>query len=104
MKWGLKTVGSDANPDAPAFFHADQRIIASTRDALETVAAVKAFHARFPIDGVMTLANDVPLTVACTAVELGLPGIPVAAARIASDKLLMKLAFKGQGIAVSSVS
>ncbi|MFQ5650705.1 MAG: ATP-grasp domain-containing protein [bacterium] len=87
---GLRTVGSDRDRSAPAFALADDQIIASTRDVEATVRAAKAFHRRVRIDGVMTLANDVPLTVATVAAELGLPGISITSATLASDKLAMK--------------
>jgi biotin carboxylase len=97
---GLETVGSDINPDAPALAYADYRIMASTRNVESTVSAVTQFHSKHSIDGVMTLANDVPLTVATVAAELGLPGISIKSAYIASDKLVMKEKLKKDGIPV----
>ena len=97
---GLETVGTDMDLQAPALTYADHKILASTRDVDETVSAIKQFHHRYPIDGVMTLANDVPLTVATVATELGLPGISVSSAYIASDKLMMKEKFQSDGIPV----
>lgn len=96
---GLVVVGSDMNPEAPAFAHADHRLIASTRDAEATFRAAAEFARHTPIDGVMTIANDVPYTVAVVAERLGLPGIPVSAARAVSNKLLMKQAFVRHGVA-----
>lgn len=98
---GLTVVGSDGNPEAPALAWADHRLIASTRDANATLAAVQAFtahNAHAAIDGVMTIANDVPYTVAVVAQALGLPGIPLQAARSVSHKLLMKQAFAAHGV------
>src|SRR5438477_12059244 len=46
------------------------------------------------------MAADVPVTVATVAAALGLPGIPIAAARLAADKLAMKRAFKTAGIPI----
>lgn len=97
---GLFVAGTDIDPDAPAFEHADFRILASTRDPEGTVRAVKRFAESHPVHGVMTIANDVPLTVARVAEELGLPGIPVEAARLASDKLAMKERFLRKGVAI----
>lgn len=97
---GLVVVGTDLDPSAPALELADHKIIASTRDEQETLREVVKFNANHRIDGVMTLANDVPLTVATVAVELGLKGIPVRSARLASDKLLMKEVFVGDGVPV----
>lgn len=97
---GLEVVGSDIDPSAPALKLADHKIIASTRDISATVKAARDFNGLHRIDGVMTLANDVPLTVASVAAELGLPSISVDSARIASDKLAMKERFRGDGVPV----
>ncbi|MGE5514869.1 MAG: ATP-grasp domain-containing protein [Bacteroidota bacterium] len=96
---GLTVIGSDMNPDAPAFAHADHRLLASTRDPQQTLDAVAALAGRLRIDGVMTIANDVPYTVAVVAESLGLPGIAVDSARLVSNKLLMKQAFQRHGVA-----
>ncbi|MCW8916115.1 MAG: ATP-grasp domain-containing protein [Magnetovibrio sp.] len=100
-KMGLEVVASDYDPQAPAFEYADYKLIASTRNPEETITAAKKFHQeQRPIDGVMTVANDVPLTVASVADALGLPGISIDAARIASDKFLMKREFEAAGVPV----
>jgi biotin carboxylase len=95
---GLTIIGSDMNPEAPAFAWADHRLLASTRDADATLATAREFAATHPIDGVMTIANDVPYTVAVIAEALGLPGISVAAAQCVADKQLMKEAFLAAGV------
>ena len=98
---GLHVVVSDMNPKAPGFAIADDKIIASTYDVEATLSAAKDYHKKVrPIDGVICIASDVPLTVASVAAELGLPGIPVEAARLASDKILMKNRFQEKGIAI----
>jgi biotin carboxylase len=98
---GLHVVVSDMNPAAPGFAAADERVIANTYDVDETVAAAIAYHRKTrPIDGVMCMAADVPLTVASVAAALDLPGIPVEAARLAADKLAMKQAFAHAGIPI----
>lgn len=96
---GLIVVGTDMNSAAPAFEWADHRLYASTRDAQATLAAVRKFAVAHPIDGVMTIANDVPYTVAVIANAFGLPGISVEAARLVTDKLLMKEAFRSADVA-----
>jgi biotin carboxylase len=98
---GLHVVVSDKNPSAPGFAAASDAVVADTYDVEETVAAARAYHAGTrPIDGVMCMAADVPLTVASVASALNLPGIPVEAARLAADKLAMKDAFARAGIPV----
>src|SRR5712692_567410 len=87
---GLHVVVSDMNPAAPGFKRADDAVVADTYDADGTVAAAVEYHAhKRPIDGVMCMAADVPLTVASVAAALGLPGISVESARLASDTLAM---------------
>lgn len=88
---GLHVVVSDYNPEAPGFAYADDQIIASTYDVAETVAAAENYHKNVrPIDGVICVASDVPLTVASVARKLGLPGLSIDTAKLASDKLAMK--------------
>jgi biotin carboxylase len=100
QRMGLNVVGLDINPQAPALRLTRERIIASTRDTEEALREVIRFHRRHPIDGVMTIAHDVPVTVALIARELDLKGIPVPSARLASNKLLQLETFRGSGIPV----
>ncbi len=98
---GLHVVVSDVNPSAPGFAVADEAVLADTYDVDATVAAAAKYHGtRRPIDGVMCMAADVPLTVATVAERLRLPGIPVASARLAADKLAMKQAFERAGVPI----
>ena len=58
---GHYIIATDSNPDAPAVELADYFIKASTRDASETLIALQTYcNEHGPIDGVMTIANDVP--------------------------------------------
>jgi len=98
---GLYVVVSDQNPEAPGFALADDHIIASTYDLEATVAAAWHYQRTVrPIDGVITIAADVPLTVASVAEQLGLPGISLESARLASDKLAMKQKFAADGVPI----
>lgn len=97
---GHFVVASDMSGDAPGMVVADQAIIADTYDADQTVAAAVAFNRDVrPLDGVICIAADVPLTVARVAEELGLPGISVETAALSTDKLAMKERFLAKGIA-----
>ncbi|MDC0091972.1 ATP-grasp domain-containing protein [Gammaproteobacteria bacterium] len=96
---GLNIVGSDMNLDAPGLELADYKLQASTRDPIETLQKVKELTEYIQIDGVMTIANDVPLTVATVADFLKLPSIGIDSAKIASDKHLMKKCFQAHGVA-----
>ncbi len=100
-KMGLYVVVSDGSPDAPGFKHADDCIIASTYDVNETVQKAKHYHGTVrKFDGAMCIASDVPLTVASVANELGLPGIPIASAQLAMDKMAMKIKFHKDGVPI----
>jgi biotin carboxylase len=96
---GLHVVVSDGNPKAPGAALADDFVMVSTYDVDATVKAARAYHReQCPIDGVISVAADVPLTVASVADTLGLPGIPLETALLASDKLAMKRRFAEAGI------
>ena len=98
---GLHVVVSDINPDAPGFTVANDRLLASTYDAEATVSVARAYHEKVrPLDGVICVASDVPLTVASVAAALELPGIPVESARLATDKLAMKQRFAKDGVPI----
>jgi biotin carboxylase len=89
------------SPDAPGFSVADEQLLASTYDVEATVDAATRYHRNVrPLDGVMCIASDVPLTVASVAEALGLPGIPLESARLATDKLAMKQPFAADGVPI----
>ena len=94
-KKGFYVIATDNNPNAPAIKFADFFILASTRDEKETLESIKSYcdeHGK--IDGVMTIANDVPYTVAFIADYFNLKGHSVESTVLAHDKFLMKKAFE----------
>ena len=97
-KMGLYVVGTDKNPDAPGFNYADKKLIASTRNVDETLHHARIFNKSRKINGVITLANDVPYTIAKVANNLNLPSISIQTAKISSNKLIMKKLFLENGI------
>jgi biotin carboxylase len=99
-RMGLRVLVSDGAPDAPGFRLADAGLLASTYDPDATVEAARAYASANRIDGVLAVAADVPVTVAAVADALGLPGIPMEAARLAADKLAMKRRFAERGVPV----
>ena len=99
-KNGYYVIATDNNPNAPSVKYADHFILASTRDARETLDAIKSYcEENGNINGVMTIANDVPYTVAFVANYFNLKGHSVDSAVLAHDKFLMKKAFRGNGVA-----
>ena len=98
---GFHVVVSDRDPEAPGFAFADDKIIADTYDAEATVQAAKEYYHKVrPINGVMCIAADVPVTVASVADALGLPGISLESARLAMNKLEMKHCFAKSNIPI----
>lgn len=98
---GLHVVVSDIDPNAPGFQFADDRIIADVYGPEETAAAAEKFARDVrPIDGVICVAADAPMTAAMVAERLGLPGISMQTAMIACDKLAMKMCFAAKGVPV----
>lgn len=98
---GLHVVVSDMDPYAPGFKHADEFIVASTYDVATTLEAAVNYHKTTrPINGVMCVASDIPHTVAAIADHLGLHGIPVEAANMAMDKLVMKDMYAAAGVPI----
>ncbi|HJW42143.1 MAG TPA: ATP-grasp domain-containing protein [Rhizomicrobium sp.] len=91
---GHYVVMSDRDPQAPGFASADSCLIADVYGATETAAAAERFNRKIrKIDGTICVAADAPLTTATVAQRLGLPGISIASAELASDKLAMKRRF-----------
>ena len=101
QKMGHYAVVSDANEKAPGCVTADYVLKASTYDVQSSLRAAMNFHKKVrPISGVMSVASDIPLTVATISNELELPGIPIKSAKLASDKLAMKQQFAHDGVAI----
>jgi biotin carboxylase len=98
---GLNVVVSDRDPKAPGFAIANAALLADVYNPEETAQAAEKFHRETcPIDGVICVAADAPATAALVAARLGLPGITIETARLASDKLAMKERFSAKGVPV----
>lgn len=95
---GLQVIAVDMNPDAVGFKE-DGIIkeVISTIDIPAVVAAAK----KDKVDGVMTLASDMPMrAVAAVAKELGLVGISEETAIKATDKGEMRAALLDAGVPI----
>ncbi len=91
---GHTVVVSDRDPEAPGFAFADSCLIADVYGPSETAAAAERYNRKIRrIDGVICIAADAPVTIATVAQRLRLPGISLASAELASDKLAMKRRF-----------
>ena len=94
---GLYTVVVDMEPNAPGFAYADKKVLVSTIDIPAVIEAAK----KHKVDGVMTLASDMPMrTVAAVAKELGLVGIDEDTALRTTNKAIMRQALKENGVPV----
>lgn len=89
---GLNVVVVDMNPQAVGFKESGiEKEVISTIDIPKVLEAAK----RHKIDGIMTLASDMPMrTIAKVSKELGLVGISESTALKATDKILMREALQ----------
>jgi biotin carboxylase len=95
---GIRTVVLDKNPNADGGALADEFHLVSTRDR----AAVLEFARNYPrrIDGVMTIASDIPHMVSAAAEALGVRHISSAVAELCVHKLHMKERLLAAGVNV----
>ena len=98
IEMGLKVVALDMNPDAVGFNVPG--VIKEVISTIDIEAAVEAAK-RHKIDGVMTLATDMPMrTAAAVAKECGLVGVSENTAIKATDKSVMREALKAAGVPI----
>jgi len=95
---GIRTLVLDMNPKAEGRALADEFHLVSTRDRGAILDFVQSYQGK--IDGVMTIASDIPHMVAAAAEALGVRHIPRAAAEICVHKLRMKEALHAAGVNV----
>lgn len=95
---GIDTVVVDMNPNAIGFSVPDvQKEVISTIDIPAILEAAK----RHKIDGIMTLATDMPMrAVAAVATEMNLVGISVDTALKATNKAEMRKALQADGVPI----
>lgn len=95
---GLDVVVVDMNPIAVGFnVDGVKKEIISTIDTSAVLKAAKKHN----IDGIMTLASDMPMvTVAAVSRELGLVGVSEETARRATNKAFMRDALKEGGVPI----
>jgi len=95
---GIRTVVLDMNPKADGRALADEFHLVSTRDR----KAILDFAGSYPgkIDGVMTIASDIPHMVSAAAEALGVRHIPPAAAELCVHKYNMKEKLREAGVNV----
>lgn len=95
---GLRVIVIDMNPEAVGF--RVPGVIKEVISTIDTDAAIAAAK-RYSIDGIMTLATDMPMrTVAAVAQECGLVGISIETAIKATDKAVMRETMQRAGVPV----
>ena len=95
---GLKVIALDMDPEAVGF--SVPGVIKEIISTIDIPAAIEAAK-RHKIDGVMTLATDMPMrTVAAIAKECRLIGITEDTAVKATDKAMMRQALKEAGVPI----
>jgi len=91
---GLRSIVLDANPAAPGLALADLGVVADIKDAARALEIARRERA----SGVTSACTDYAVrTVAAVAAGMHLPGLTEDAARMATDKMLMREAFERAG-------
>lgn len=95
---GLEVIAVDMNPDAVGF--GVEGVVKEVISTIDTPAILEAAK-RHRIDGIMTLASDMPMrSVAVVSREMGLVGISEDTALKATNKAFMRDALKAYGVPV----
>jgi len=97
-KKGIRTVVVDKNPKAPGAALADEFYPVSTRDIPAVLEFLKTYDKK--IDGVMTIASDIPHVVSAAAEFLNVPHIPLENAKVCVEKFRMKEVLQKNGVRV----
>ena len=98
IEMGLQCVAIDMDPDAVGF--GVPGVIKEVISTIDTERVLEAAE-RHKIDGIMTLASDMPMkTVATVCEKMGLPGVTTDTALKATNKAAMRDALKTAGVPV----
>lgn len=98
IEMGLQVVVADMNPNAVGF--AIQGVEKEVISTIDSPAILEAAQ-RHRIDGIMTLASDMPMqTVAVVSRNMGLVGISEETALKATNKAYMRDALRGAGVPI----
>jgi len=95
---GWRLIVADGNPDAMARDLADRFEVVDLKDKEGLLAVARRAVEHGPLDGVFTAGTDFSSSVAWVAEKMGLSGMPYDVAMRATDKSLMREAFKKAGV------
>ncbi len=90
---GCHTIVTDRNPKAPGLAYADIPMHCDITD----VDGCRRIAEQYAIDGIVAVNDYGVMTAASVSESLGLSGLPVPVARIATDKYLMRKAWERYG-------
>jgi len=95
---GIRTIALDMNPKAEGAALADEFYPVSTRN----IPAILDLVGKYPrkIDGVMTIASDIPHCVSAAGEQLKVPHIPLSVAQTCINKFAMKEVLAEHGVNV----
>lgn len=97
-KKGIRTIVLDMNPKALGVSLADEFYPVSTRDVTAVLEFLKSYDKK--IDGVMTIASDIPHIVSMAAEFLNVPHVPLENAKVCIEKFKMKEVLQKGGVQV----
>ncbi len=97
-KKGIHTVVLDKNPESPGKVSAGEFYPVSTRDTAAIVEFLRQYKKN--IDGVMTIASDIPHCVSVAAEYLDVPHLPLLVAQNCIQKFKMKELLRTGGVNV----
>ncbi len=95
---GWRVEVADGNPQAIGAQEAHRFLPIDLKDREAIERAARELAADEGLDGVFTAGTDFSATVAWVAERLALPGLPFAVAARATDKSLMRAAFRAAGV------
>jgi biotin carboxylase len=95
---GWKVIVVDGNKEAPGRTLADHFEVVDLKDREGLLAIARRYHERYGLNGVFTAGTDFSTSVAWVAEHMDLPGIPFETAMRATDKCLMREAFRKAGV------
>jgi biotin carboxylase len=91
---GWKVIVADGNGEAPGRTLADHFEVVDLKDREGLLTVARRYHQRYGLHGVFTAGTDFSSSVAWVVEKMGLPGIPFETAMRATDKCLMREAFR----------
>lgn len=95
---GWRVIVVDANPEAQGKALADLFEVVDLKDKEGLLEIARRCQGTSGLDGVFTAGTDFSSSVAWIAEKMGLPGIPFDVAMRATDKCLMRAAFRKAGV------